>query len=292
MTVPRLVDGAWLAAHLGDPDLVILDATVSPLATEPEAASRAATSGTTFEAAHIPGARHADLILALSDPTAGFSFAMPDAATLAAKLAALGVADGKHVVVYDEFLNMWACRVWWMLRAIGFATASVLDGGFAEWKREGRPIASGPASPAAIGTLTVAERPGFVGKARIEAMLVAGMAPGDLVCALPESWFRGEVALGGREGHIPGSINIPAASLLDGNGKFLTPNDLAGGLAPVSDASPVTVYCGGGISAAVVAFALGLTGREDALIYDGSLEEWNADPASPLVTGPLAAGQA
>lgn len=178
---------------------------------------------------------------------------------------------------------MWATRVWWMLCAIGFTNPAVLDGGWKAWVAGNKPIESGPASPATSEkSLTLRPVPSFVD---LDAVLthVAGQRPNEaLVCALPESYFAGTDKVGGRGGHIPGSINIPAASLLDAEGRFLAPEQLRTRLARLDKTSSITLYCGGGISATVVAFALGLIGREDVNVYDGSLEEWNADPSRPL----------
>lgn len=275
----RLVDVEWLTLHLHERDLVVLDATVPYGPGGPDGV----LGRTRWQDAHIPGSRYADLQGLLSDDSAAFSFAFPSPEALALALRSLGIHDGASVVVYDDFLNMWATRVWWMLRAIGFTNAAVLDGGWKSWVAAGQPVESGPASPAGTQKqLTPSPVSSFVDLDAVQAH-VAGQRPGEaLVCALPESYYAGTDKVGGRGGHIPRSINIPAASLLDAGGRFLPPDQLCKRLARLDDASAVTLYCGGGISATVVAFALGLTGREDVKVYDGSLEEWNADPSRPL----------
>ncbi|TPM94752.1 sulfurtransferase [Mesorhizobium sp. B2-1-3A] len=282
LSIPgRLIDVGWLATRLGTPGLVVLDATVPYGPGGPDGA----LGRSHWQEAHIPGSRYADLQRSLSDAAAPFSFAFPPAEKLAASLQALGVHDGAAVVIYDDFLNMWATRIWWMLRAIGFTNAAVLDGGWKAWVAAGKPTESGTgaATPAAK-PLSVRPLPSFTDITTVQAH-VAGQRQGEaLVCALPEGYFTGADKVGGRGGHIPGSINIPAGSLLDAEGRFLSPEQLRTRLAPVDGASSVTLYCGGGISATVVAFALGLTGREDVKVYDGSLEEWNADPSRPLAT--------
>ncbi|MER9934189.1 sulfurtransferase [Mesorhizobium sp. M0088] len=270
-----------MTLHLHERELVVLDATVPYGSSGPDGALGRAR----WLEAHIPNARYADLQELLSDRGAVFSFAFPSPEKLAPALRSLGIHDGATVVIYDDFLNMWATRVWWMLRAIGFTNAAVLDGGWKAWVAADKPIESGPASPAETEkSLTPRPASSFVDLDAVQAY-VAGQRPGEaLVCALPESYFAGTDKIGGRGGHIPGSINIPAASLLDAEGRFLSPNQLRTRLARLDGASSVTLYCGGGISATVVAFALGLIDREDVKVYDGSLEEWNADPSRPLAT--------
>jgi thiosulfate/3-mercaptopyruvate sulfurtransferase len=278
----RLVDADWLAAHLGTPDLVVLDATVPYGPQGPDGSL--GLSRWRYE--HIPGSRYADLQGALSDADAPFSFAFPPAAKLVPALQARGVHDGATVVIYDDFLNMWATRIWWMLRAIGFPNAAVLDGGWKAWLAAGKPVESG--STSAISTaelLSVRERSSFADIAGVQAHVSGERSSEALVCALPESYFSGVDKVGGRGGHIPGSINIPAASLLNADGRFLPEGELRARLAELDTASSVTLYCGGGISATVVAFALDLIGREDVNVYDGSLEEWNSDPSRPLAEG-------
>lgn len=280
LSVPgRLVDATWLAGHIGATDLVVLDATVPYGPHGPDGRLGLAR----WREAHVPGSRHADLQGSLSDPASAFSFTFPPTEKLVPALRELGIHDGAAVVVYDDFLNMWATRLWWMLRAIGFTNVAVLDGGWKAWVRAGGPIASGaahavpPARP-----LSVRSRASFIGLDAVQAHVVGQRQSEALVCALPQEYFTGVETIGGRGGHIPGSISIPAASLLDAEGRFLPKDELRARLSRLDDASSITLYCGGGISATVVAFALGLIGREDVAVYDGSLEEWNADPARPL----------
>lgn len=283
MTVDRpalaLVSPQWLASNLGNASLVILDATVPYGPDGPDGLLGRAR----WAEGHIPGARYADLQAGLSDRASPFGFTFPDPELLVDALQALGIDDNSHVVVYDDFLNMWATRIWWMLRAIGFDRASVLDGGWKAWRHHGLPVSKAPTpEPAAPGRLTVKKRPLFSGLDHVLAWSKAPQQTEALVCALPESYFNGADKIGGRSGHIPGSINIPAASLLDADGRFLPVETLQARLQRLEQASSISIYCGGGISATLVAFALALIGRNDVVVYDGSLEEWNSDPSRPL----------
>src|SRR6185312_1818338 len=133
--IPALVESDWLESQLGSPDLRILDCTVKL------GGSGAVSGRSDWETAHIPGSQFADLIDDLSDPNnKRYSFPFPPAEQFAAAMSRLGVGDGTRVVLYDAGPNMWAARLWWMLRAYGFDDAGVLEGGFARWTREQRPV--------------------------------------------------------------------------------------------------------------------------------------------------------
>jgi thiosulfate/3-mercaptopyruvate sulfurtransferase len=302
-----LVSASWLAAHLGPP-VVVLDATVILPAPAHDGDYRPQSARGRFGNGHIPGARHADLLEDLSDQGAAYHFARPPAARLAAALGRLGVTDTSAVVSYDSADGMWAARLWWMLRWIG-VPAAVLDGGWGAWVasggavehsgtdgqggadaavRQDRPagLHEGAVSPHE-GAIIPDERSGmWAGKADV-LEIVGGARPGSLVCALSSEVFEGTVPTRySRRGHIPSSLSVPARTLLAPDGRLRPPGELAEAMAGIPGRGRVTVYCGGGISAALVAHALTVVGREDVAIYDGSLEEWSADPDLPLVLGP------
>lgn len=282
-----LVDDAWLAARLDDPRLVVLDATALLPSPGHDGDYRSGSGHAQWAERHIPGSHHADLTGELSDHEAPYHFAVPAPEALAAALRRLGVRDGSEVVAYDSGGGIWAARLWWMLRAIS-VPAAVLDGGLQAWEAAGRPVVAGQEepAPAAAGTLTPVPLPhAWAALPDVDAVL-CGERPGTLVCALPESGFDGSAPTRySRRGHIPGSLNLPGRGLLDEAGRFLPRAELAVRVGAVLDdaASPVVLYCGGGISAAGAALALTLLGRDDVTLYDGSLEEWSADPARPLV---------
>ncbi|MFD5630279.1 sulfurtransferase [Streptomyces sp. NPDC127072] len=281
-----LVDDTWLADRLDDPRLVVLDATALLPSPGHDGDHRSASGHGRWAERHIPGSRHADLTGELSDHGAPYHFAVPSPEALAAALRRLGVRDGSEVVAYDSGGGIWAARLWWMLRAIS-VPAAVLDGGLRVWEAAGRPVAAEPQEPSQkTGTLTPVPLPHAWASLSDADAVLRGDRPGTLVCALPESGFDGSVPTRySRRGHIPGSLNLPGRGLLDESGRFLPRAELAARVGAVLDdtASPVVLYCGGGISAAGAALALTLLGREDITLYDGSLEEWSADPAWPLV---------
>jgi thiosulfate/3-mercaptopyruvate sulfurtransferase len=284
-----LVDDTWLAAHLDDPRLVVLDATALLPSPREDGDYRSASGRGSWAERHVPGSRHADLTGDLSDHDAPYHFAVPSAEALAAALARLGVGEGAEVVAYDSGGGIWAARVWWMLRAIG-VPAAVLDGGLEGWEVAGRPLASGEdADPVvAVRPATPVVRPDLWVGIEDVAAISRGERPGTLVCALPPGGYDGSAPTRySRRGHIPASRSLPGRGLLDDSGHVLPAEELAARVGGVLDAddSPVVLYCGGGISAAGAALALTLLGRTDVSVYDGSLEEWSKDPARPVELG-------
>jgi thiosulfate/3-mercaptopyruvate sulfurtransferase len=289
VTAAAAIDGPLvsvrdLARRLRDPNVLILDATVILPAPRFDGDYRASSGESRWLAAHIPGARFADLLGNLSVHDAPYHFAVPDPGTLAEAFRSLGVDDDKHVVVYDADYGLWAARLWWMLRSLGIR-AAILDGGFAQWRLEDQPIESGAVAPIPGAALTIRIDPqAWVSRARVEAIM-RGDEAGTLINALSPELFNGTAPTRyRRRGHIPGSRNFPARQLFARNGEYLRPPELALQATPVlaGAARPFILYCGGGISAAANAFALSLLGETEVSIYDGSLEEWAADPALPL----------
>ncbi|MFF4394585.1 sulfurtransferase [Streptomyces sp. NPDC001480] len=283
-----LVDDAWLAEHLDDPRLVVLDATALLPSPRHDGDHRSASGRPGWAERHLPGSRHADLTSDFSDPGAPCHFAVPTPEALSAALARLGVGEGSEVVAYDTGGGIWAARLWWMLRAIS-VPAAVLDGGLAAWQAAGRPLASGDTHPEPAVTPAVPVlRPRLWSGIEAVAAISRGEHPGVLVCALPPGGYDGSAPTRySRRGHIPGSRSLPGRGLLDDTGRLLPRAELAarvGAVLGTAD-SPVVLYCGGGISAAGTALALTVLGRRDVSVYDGSLEEWSGDPARPLETG-------
>jgi len=284
-----LVDDTWLAAHLDDPQLVVLDATALLPSPREDGDYRSASGRGAWVERHLPGSRHADLTGELSDHDAPYHFAVPSPEALAAALARLGVGEGGEVVTYDNGGGIWAARLWWMLRAIG-VPAAVLDGGLEAWETADRPLASGEDTDPvpAVRPVTPVVRPDLWAGIEDVAAISRGERPGTLVCALPSGGYDGSAPTRySRRGHIPASRSLPGRGLLDEAGRVLPPEELAAKVGAVldTDDSPVVLYCGGGISAAGAALALTLLGRTDVSVYDGSLEEWSKDPVRPLELG-------
>jgi thiosulfate/3-mercaptopyruvate sulfurtransferase len=289
--LPSLVSPEELRAALGDERagrIRVLDATVFLRRAVPGGPYQVVSGRPEYTAGHLPGAAFADIPGELSDSASPFSFTVPPAGHFAAGIGALGVGDDTHVVTYAQESPMWATRLWWLLRYFGHDEVSVLDGGLPAWTATGGPVEAGVASyPAEV--FTARPRPELLASRHDVERVVADGTGACLVNALTPEVFRGEgPGAYSRPGRIPGSVNIPWNGLVDpATNRFRPAGDLAAALRAggVRDDQPVTAYCGGGISATVDLFALWLTGRGDAQLYDGSLTEWSADPGLPLVTG-------
>jgi thiosulfate/3-mercaptopyruvate sulfurtransferase len=296
MTLPEsVVDVAWLARRLaehaagGESGLVVLDVTAVLPAPEFDGDYRLESGVDGWWEAHIPGSRHADLVGEFSEHPAPQHFTHLSAQALVGLLGRYGVAAGREIVLYDNSGGIWAARLWWSLRAAGIS-AAVLDGGLTAWRAAGQPVASGGDAPGpdAPGLLAVGVGLDAWADADEVAAISDGSAPGTLVCALGREQFDGTAPTRySRRGHIPGSVNLPARSLVTAETGLLAADEqLRETVRPLLEApGPVVVYCGGGISAALLALGLVRAGREDVKIYDGSLEEWTADPARPVVVG-------
>ena len=285
--LPPLVSPEGLRAALGDERVRVFDATVFLLRAVDGGPYAVQSGRESYARAHIRGAGFADIPGALSDPASPFAFTVPAAEHFAAAVGRLGIGDGTHVVGYAQDAPMWATRLWWLLRYFGHDEVSVLDGGLVAWTAAGGPVEPGQSTypPASF---TARPRPELLASlADVREITENGSAC--LVNSLPAEAFRGQgPGPYSRPGRIPGSVNVPWTSLIDAaTNRFRPPAALAAALhgSGVRADQPVIAYCGGGISATVDLFALWLTGRDDARLYDGSLTEWSAYPDLPLITG-------
>ena len=276
-----LVSVEWLAANLDDPDLIVLDATVLTVADE-EGNLVSVSGRDEYLKGHIPGAGFADMMGALSDTESPYRFAVPTPEQFSAAMEALGVGDDKRVVLYDSARSMWAARVWWMLRWIGFDNAALLDGGTAAWTEAGHPLAS-DVTERTPGSLTVSLRPELIADQE-EVRAAIDDASVELVDALPEPIFAGEMTLYSRPGHIPGAVNVPTRTLMNEAGRFKSDVELKSLFGNNDDKRSIH-YCGGGIAASATAFALVRAGHKNVAVYTASLQEWTADPENPMETG-------
>jgi thiosulfate/3-mercaptopyruvate sulfurtransferase len=286
-TLPLLVDTDWLAAHLDDPDLRILDSTTNVIR-EPGKPDRVVAERAKFEEGHIPGAQFVDLQVDLSDHDSHLNFTAPHAEDFARAIERFGIGDHSRVVVYGTGSVWWATRVWWLFRLFGFDNAAILDGGWKAWTDEKRPVETGPGRQYARGHFAVRPpRPLIADKQDVlnaisdgATCTVNALAPGLHSGATPSPY--------GRQGHIKGSVNVPGLALLDPVSNRFVPLSKIEQLfreAGALDRQKVIHYCGGGITATATAFALALLGRPDTLVYDGSLHEWAPDQTLPMETG-------
>ncbi|WP_104127008.1 sulfurtransferase [Cryobacterium sp. Y57] len=284
-----VVSTQWLADHLGSDHLVILDATVLALAPSDSGPRYLSGRDDYLTKGHIPGAVFADLFDVFSDPAGEFDFSRPSADLFEAAAASVGIDNTTTVVVYDAVVGQWAARIWWLFRAFGYDNVAVLDGGLTKWHAETRPFATGGTRPQVVGGFTATPRPElWVDKSFVES-IIAGTADAALVCSVPPAEFAGTAGSRPRVGHIPGSVNLPAGTLVDpATNTFLRGDQLRATVAPSVAASAagasghLVTYCGGGIAASASALALIRAGHEHVSIYDGSLNEWAADASAPL----------
>ena len=284
-----LISTGQLAEALGRPGLRVFDCTtyLEPAPRGSEVPYIAASGIGTFEAAHIPGADYLDLQGEFSDTSTRLRFMMPATAQLEAALSRHGIGEGVDVVLYSIGTMMWATRFWWMLRSLGFDSVAVLNGGFDKWTAEGRPVERGRAKGYPGAVFKAVPQPGmFVDHNAVRAAL--GDPGTVMVNALAPAYHRGlEPSRYGRPGRIPGSVNVPAASLIDAETKELTSlSDAAAKFEQrgVGKEKSVICYCGGGISATVDLFLLHQLGYEKLTLYDGSMGEWAKDAALPIET--------
>jgi thiosulfate/3-mercaptopyruvate sulfurtransferase len=275
-----LVSTEWLAERLGKPGVKVVDATWRMPAdnADPEA---------DYQAARIPGAVFFD-IDAIADTSSDLPHMAPTPEVFAERVGALGIGDGDTVVVYDQLGIFSAARCWWTFRLFGHDAVHVLDGGLPKWKREGRPLESGPPRPVERARITPRLQPGLVRNLdQVRAMLEAGE---QVVDARGGARFRAEAPeprASLRGGHMPGARNLPFTEVLN-EGVMVSPETLARLYqeAGLDLERPVTASCGSGLTAAILALGLAQLGRWDAAVYDGSWTEWGGRQDTPVVTGP------
>jgi thiosulfate/3-mercaptopyruvate sulfurtransferase len=264
-----LVTTEWLAKHLGEPDLRVVDGSWHM----PQAKRDPARE---FQDAHLPGAVFFD-IDGIADTTSGLPHMLPSPEVFAHAIGALGIGGGDRVVIYDSRGVVSAARVWWTLRVFGHDAVAVLDGGLPKWRAEGRPVTSGAATPTPR-QFTPRFRPELVRDvSQVKTNVVSRRE--QVLDARSRGRFAGtepEPRAGLPGGHIPGSLNLPYDELHAADGTLRSTADLRKAFteAGVDLSRPVVTTCGSGITASVLALALHQVGRTDAAVYDGSWTEW------------------
>lgn len=275
-----LVSAEWLQAHIDDPDLVVLDCSVT-IEVDDDGGFRTVNGRAAYDEGHIPTAGFADLMGELADSDSPHSYAVPTPEAFAAAMGALGVGDDTRVVLYDTSGGPWAARVWWMLRWVGFDNAALLDGGFNAWTGAEYPLSDEAASEP-VRALTVNLRPELIVE-KDEVLAAIDDDSVNIIDALSEAHYKGDFSMYARPGHIPTATNVSSQSLIGESGGFKSEAEL--NLLFDSDRDTRTItYCGGGIAASTDAFIMTRLGYKDVAVYTASLQEWAADPNYPLVT--------
>ncbi|HDT4623129.1 TPA: 3-mercaptopyruvate sulfurtransferase [Klebsiella oxytoca] len=277
MSTSFFVAADWLAEHIDDPEIQIIDARMAPPGQEER------DLNAEYQVGHIPGAVFFD-IEALSDHTSPLPHMMPRAEAFAVAMRELGVSSDKHLVVYDEGNLFSAPRAWWMLRTFGVEKVSIVAGGLEGWRRDGLPLEQGlPELPE--GDFDGRVDPLAV-KRLTDVLLVSHEGSAQIVDARPAGRFNGQVAEprpGLRCGHIPGALNVPWTELVI-NGELKTTDELNEIFARqgVDFERPIIASCGSGVTAAVVVLALTTLGVNGVSLYDGSWSEWGARTDLPI----------
>ena len=279
MTDP-LVSTTWLAEHLLDHDLQVIDATWYMPA-------EGRLGHDTFVEGHIPGAIFFD-IDEVADRATDLPHMLPTPEAFAEAAGRLGLRRDETIVVYDAQGLFSAPRVWWTLRVMGFPKVFVLDGGLPKWRAEDHPFTTGPGVLAET-TVEPSFHPELVRGFDDMQSLVAG-GGGQIVDARPAARFRGEAPEpreGLRGGHMPGALNLPAGALVGPDGVMKSPEEIRAAFeaAGLDLGRPIVTTCGSGVSASLLALALARLGREDVAVYDGSWTEWGGRADAAVVTG-------
>ncbi|WP_158930587.1 sulfurtransferase [Acidisphaera sp. S103] len=276
-----LVTTEWLAAELGNPDLVVFDAT-KYLPNEPK------DGNAEFLRAHIPGARYFD-IDQIADPDTDLPHMVPSPGRFAKLMGALGIGNTSLVVFYDQKGLASAARGWWLMGLFGHDNAAVLDGGLPKWLKEGRTTQQGEAGAA----MPAVFRPDYrAAQLRGVGDMLRNVLTGaeQVVDARAAGRFSGAVPeprAGMRSGHIPGAVSLPYTDLLHADGTFRSAGEVRGlfKAAGVDGALPVVTSCGSGVTACILTLGLRVAGCPEGAVYDGSWTEWGGRSDTPVEVG-------
>lgn len=283
--IPLIVSTDWLAEHLEDSKLRIVDATVFMKFPEGGGPPNVESGKASYEQGHIPGAVYADLVGELSDKESELPFTVPSRDAFVKKMTELGIGDDTYTVIYDQnalvgesvAASYWASRLAWQMRYEGYDSVAILEGGLQKWQAEGREISTEqPSYPAA----------NFSGKRRTDMLATkedVRKAMDDEQTVLLNSLSPEEF----QAAHIPSSTNVFFGAHADEETKALYNEEQLRasfeGTGALDPSKKVITYCGGGIAATWNALLLNSLGQPNVAVYDGSMNEWTSDPSCPVV---------
>jgi len=275
-----LVSTEWLAAHLDAPDVKILDASYSPFPGMPLNAR--------YQVEHIPGSQFFD-IDELADTSSPLPHMLPAPEKFVSRMRKMGIGDGDKVVVYDDAGMYSAPRAWWMFRVMGHDDVAVLDGGLPKWKAEARPVESDQ-PPKPQEKHFTARMQGDLVRDLDDMRRLCERGGAQIVDARSPERFHAiapEPRPTARAGHIPGSLNLPYAAVLNPDGTLRTPEQIRQmfEMAHVDVNQPIVTTCGSGVTACILALGLATAGYERVAVYDGSWTEWSTAPDTPVASG-------
>ena len=273
-----LVETDWLADHLEAPDLVVLDSSWHLPGAERDAHAE-------YLQERIPGALFFD-IDEIADTDSDLPHMLPSPEKFSSRMRRMGIGDGFRIVCYDSVGLFSAARVWWTFRVMGVDEVAVLNGGLAKWKSEGRPLEDGP-PPHRTERHFTSRRKAELIRDRDDVLAITDNNSAQIVDARAVERFEGRVPEprpGLRAGHIPGSLNLPYATLLNADGTLKSVPQLKAifSAAGVDLANPVVTTCGSGVTASILALALAILGHRNTAVYDGSWSEWGGDESLPI----------
>lgn len=271
-----LVGNDWLAARLGQSDVVVVDGSFYLPAMKRDPAAE-------YLAGHIPGAVRFD-IDEIADKSIPLPHMLPSPEQFAQAVGRLGISDRDTIVVYDGAGLFSSPRVWWTFRLFGAQNVFILDGGLPRWKAEGRPLESGSAKREPRSFTARAPEAIVAALKDVQSALAGNLA--QVVDARPTDRFRGEAPEprpGVRSGHMPGALNVASSEIVE-NGRLASLEKIRAAFAAggVDLDRPIITSCGSGVTAAILWFALDALGKEPQALYDGSWSEWGARADVPI----------